>query len=366
MAALPTEFSPGALEDALGAALAALPPGLVQRATWLDLPSNRAPWTATGLELTADAAVTWFAAGASEVAPLPGLRFRAGLQIWARVGASEVFRGTRASHSFRAPAAGGLAFASYFPGEWVDRMGHSSVPAEAYAMMKGGFRILVVEWAAGVTPVEGVRALAATGRGGSPVTAELERLERPVSPPPGWEYLWYLGPAEIYSSVGPGAAAIACHTRDDVGILHYDTPLPFLPGTRLDWSWCIEMLPSKIAEDTMPTHDYLSIAVEFDNGQDLTYFWSAELPVGKVFRCPLPNWAQRETHQVVRSGTAELGRWFDESQDLYADYANALGTPPGHILRVWLIAVSIFQRGEGKAAYRGIRLANGAGEHRLA
>ena len=32
----------------------------------------------------------------------------------------------------------------------------------------------------------------------------------------------------------------------------------------------------------MITHDYLSIAVEFDNGQDLTSLWSSALPVGET------------------------------------------------------------------------------------
>jgi hypothetical protein len=43
-----------------------------------------------------------------------------------------------------------------------------------------------------------------------------------------------------------------------------------------------------VAEDTLPTHDYLSVAVEFENGQDLSYFWSAALPPESNFRCPIP------------------------------------------------------------------------------
>ena len=115
-------------------------------------------------------------------------------------------------------------------------------------------------------------------------------------------------------------------------------------------------------EDVTPTHDYLSIAVEFDNGLDLTYLWSAALPVGTVFRCPLPWWDQRETHQVVRSGAAGLGHWVAEEQSLLADYERAIGGPvPARIVGVWLIAVAILQRGRGECDYRGIELRSAGG-----
>ena len=41
--------------------------------------------------------------------------------------------------------------------------------------------------------------------------------------------------------------------------------------------------------------------MEFDNGRDITYYWSSKLPVGTGYDCPLPNWAGREFHVVVRS-----------------------------------------------------------------
>jgi hypothetical protein len=41
---------------------------------------------------------------------------------------------------------------------------------------------------------------------------------------------------------------------------------------------------------SLGTHDYLSGAVELDNGQDLTYLWSSSLPIGTAFRCPIVWW----------------------------------------------------------------------------
>jgi hypothetical protein len=121
----------------------------------------------------------------------------------------------------------------------------------------------------------------------------------------------------------------------------------------------MDTLPSRSREDELPTHDYLSLAVEFDNGQDLTYFWSAELPPETGFRCPIPTWQGRETHVVVRSGQAGLGQWLPEERNLYADYKRWVGEPPARIVRVWLIALSLFRRQEGQCEYGAIELVTG-------
>jgi hypothetical protein len=65
---------------------------------------------------------------------------------------------------------------------------------------------------------------------------------------------------------------------------------------------------------------------------------------------------------VVRSGTQELGRWLDESRPLLADCEQALGgEAPREVVGVWLIAVSVFQGGEGRCRYRAIALEDADG-----
>jgi hypothetical protein len=100
----------------------------------------------------------------------------------------------------------------------------------------------------------------------------------------------------------------------------------------------------------------LSIAVEFENGRDLSYYWSAELPVVTGFACPIPGWEERETHVVVRVGAEGLGEWFDEDRDVYEDYVHHVGEPPAAILRVWLLAVTYFQGAVGACEYGRIEL----------
>jgi hypothetical protein len=116
-------------------------------------------------------------------------------------------------------------------------------------------------------------------------------------------------------------------------------------------------LPSTVGEDTLATHDYLSMAIEFDNGQDMTYLWSSSLPVGAAFRCPMPWWDKHETHIVRRTGTNELGSWINESQPILEDYKKAVALPlPSRIVGIWLIGVSPLQRRVGECEYRSIQL----------
>jgi hypothetical protein len=276
----------------------------------------------------------------------------------------EVFRGVRASNTFTASSPGRLYLASYFPGEWASRTGDLATPNQVYDLVSGAMTVAVVRWSAepDAEPLGALRRLAAHGDVNGLIAGEIDRLANPIAPPEGWEYLWFIGPAEIYRprQTEEHGAVICCRTHRDVGLLIKDSRLRFEPGVRLRWSWKMDALPSEVAEDTLAHHDYLSIAIEFDNGQDLTYYWSSSLPVGTSYRCPIPTWAGRETHVVVRSGREGLGVWRDEEQDVYADYARAVGGPsPGQIVRVWLIAVSLFQGKEGRCQYSNIALLSG-------
>lgn len=174
----------------------------------------------------------------------------------------------------------------------------------------------------------------------------------PDPTPQGWRHLWRLGDGRIYS--GESNDIRVC-THGDVGILQRRVDLPLTQASQLSWEWLVEQLPSALPEDLAFTHDYLSIAVEFDNGRDLTYMWSSALPQGLVFRCPLDWWCERETHWVLRSGAAGLGQWHGETRNIAADYQEALGDDlPRKIERVWLIANSVFQRNHGVAQFRNI------------
>jgi len=320
----------------------------------------REAWLDTGLILEPGDTVTLLAAGRVYFSRILDVWVGPSLRLWCRVGAGNpVFRSARDTLTFTAAESGQLSLSSRFPGEWLDPAGSQETSAPEFAGASGDLSVLAVLWAR-EADVHGLfRRFGKDVRVPGLVLAEAERLEQAASPPPLWQHDWRIGASEVFGTapVPGGRQGIGCCTQGDVGILQRDVRMPLAPGIRLEWSWRVQQLPSDLAEDTIPSHDYLSIAVEFDDGQDITYFWSATLPEGTTFRCPLPVWRDIESHVVVRSGNRGLGQWLDEKRDLYADYRRIVGGPAREVVRVWLIGESVMQRGHGRCEYASIRLA---------
>jgi hypothetical protein len=352
--------TPDAFRSALSRMVASAPRSVVREHRFLEVPADRPPWLDTGLDLVDGEQITWFANGRTYLSRALDIWAGPHFQLWARIGEDgTIFRGVRDGHSFAAPRPGRLFLASYFPGEWADATGHLATDPALYRKVSGTMLVLVLRWAPGVEPRDGLTALAREGDPLGLVAGELDRLRAPVAPPEGWRHLWFLGPSETFSAAsdGHGRPCIRCETQADVAILQRDARFPLTPTTRLRWRWKVDELPAELPEDALPTHDYMSIAVEFENGQDLTYYWSAGLPPGTTYRCPLPTWTARETHWVLRSGAGGLGEWHEEERSVLNDYRAAIGAPlPAGIVRVWLIALSVFQRRRGRSEWADITL----------
>lgn len=340
----------------------------------LHLSGDVGPWLDTGLVLAKDQPVTLLMTGKLWWSRAAKLSLSPAIAVWAQVGSDgSIFNGTRDTHTFTASVAGPLRL-KLFPGVgWTSPQGdYVGDPTPVNPDAGGGVSVAVLAWKPGVDVAAQMRVLARQGTLSPWAEGERNRLEKGVVlPPVGWRYFWPLGPSEIFSSAPTGSdpsapvgPLITARTHDDVGILQKDAPFELGPGTLLRWQWRVDALPSASAENTIPTHDYLSVAVEFDNGRDLSFIWSHSLPVGHAFDCPLPAWKGKETHIVTRSGADELGRWHSESLDLHAAYQRAVGgAMPARVTRVWLIANSVFQKREGRGQFAGIELVNG--ERRL-
>lgn len=328
----------------------------VRRCDHVTVPARHAPWLESGVRLDADHAITLLAEGRVYLSRALDVGFGSGIGLWLRVGDGEIQKIVATASTFAVERPGMLFLTSKPPGEFADRNGSFEADPPR-GDLAGEFRVAVLQWREGAE-----EALAAAAALDEPLFGPaLRRLRDPVLPPRGWHYLWRLGPSEVFTKDREDGS-LRCHARGDASILQFPLSRPFTRETRLRWAWRVDQLPSRLPEHIQPTHDYLSIAVEFDDGRDLTYLWSAALPTDTIFQCPLPWWDRRETHWVVRSGNRELGGWLDEERDLFTDCQRALGgAPPREIVGIWLIGVSAFQRGEGRCRYRGIALEDGDG-----
>jgi hypothetical protein len=364
-----------AFREGLSRLLEQAPAGLLQAHGFFSVPTDQPVWFDSGIDCRAGEAITLLSISLpapeteakTKLAPDLRLWLRVLLNmeakrcIWSRIGVEgEPRQGARTSDTFVAEHAGRLLLAPA-------KIDASTLPAPDDLFSRDPFErplvdrcVLAVRWTG--DPLEGLKRLRAAGDVSGLLASEIARLEAAVVLPDGWRYPPGVGDADQFAADG---ALIGCYSHGNGALLMKDAALPFLPGTQLRWRWKIDKLPSEVAEDRLETHDYLSVAVEFDNGRDLTYYWSAELPTETGYHCPVPGWENRETHVVVRTGAASLGEWFEEERDLYADYQRHVGEPPPGIVRVWLLAVTFFQRREGACEYGRIELANGAGRLQL-
>lgn len=91
---------------------------------------------------------------------------------------------------------------------------------------------------------------------------------------------------------------------------------------------------------------------EYPPHAGLTYVWDARLPVGTV----LPNaYTDRVRMIVVRSGTADAGRWVDESRDVLEDYRRAFGEEPPPVSGIAVMTDTDQTGGRATAWYGDLR-----------
>ena len=177
-------------------------------------------------------------------------------------------------------------------------------------------------------------------------------------PPKDFKYLTILGESEVWSGrVVSNEYFVSASLEDDVGIIKMPVNIELSDSMLFSFDWLYHSLPAVAPETSVVGHDYLSIALEFDNGQDLTWMWSKFLAKGTSFTCPLPWWSERETHYVLDSGSDGLGKWKSHSRNILDDYAEAVaGDPPKKIVGIWLIANNLFAKQDASASFRNITL----------
>ena len=237
--------------------------------------------------------------------------------------------------------------------EFQDPRGELAVPKEDYAKADANIYGVALIWRGKAQA--GLKSLLIHGDVCGVLGAELARLQTPRKLPASWHNFFMLGGGPvIFNDIGNGA--ISVEPQKNAGILQRPVNIELKPQTKLSWRWIVEELPSLLPEDQLTSHDYLSIAAEYDDGQDLTYFWSRNLPVGKAFRCPIPRWTPLESHMVVRSGLEDLGKWVSDERDLYEDYKTHIGGSATKVVNVWLLGVSLFHRRSGSCRFADIQI----------
>ncbi len=79
--------------------------------------------------------------------------------------------------------------------------------------------------------------------------------------------------------------------------------------------------------------------------------WETPATLAIIAPGVFPRWTPLESHMVVRSGLAELGKWVSDERDVYEDYRTHIGGSARKLVNVWLLGVSLFQRRSGSCRF---------------
>jgi len=315
-----------------------------------------AGWVASGLKIAKGDEVALFADGKLEA---QGLVLEPKFLVWYRVGevgdAANLFAN---QDTFVAPADGEIFVTVRPPGVyWPDRRGTYPEGFSTAPAVPVNFQIDLVRFNG--TAANGLSTLAAGGDAAA--RTALATIAARKMLPAGFEPLWYLGAANVWADgASDDRPGITADTNDDTSIVKKTLDIPLTPNTEIRFDWRYDAVPALGPETEQQFHDYLSIAVEFDNGQDLTWLRSSHLAAGTQFHCPLVWWDSRETHYVLQGAEAPLGEWTTHTRNVFADYTSAVGREaPTRIVGVWFIANSLFGRQRAAASFANVVIRDG-------
>lgn len=326
--------------------------------TSLSLSSSQSQWLATGLEVQRGRMVSVFGFGERAVG---SIRLEPRNIAWLRIGEEgEVQKLASNQFSFR-PSRSGELFLTIPPPFtiWENPQGRFPDNVDTSAATPLGMNFIAVEW----TQAHEAALEQISMAKGDVFHLALERLRNPKLLPEGFSYLWFLGQSDVFERFNAqNRFGIRGHAINNWGIVKKPLDLPLRKDSEISFEWLYSTLPAHGPETDASHHDYLSVAVEFDNGQDITWFWSSNLEVGTGFRCPLPWWNERETHIVLQSGQDSLGEWHAHRRNIREDYKHHVGDDlPNRIIGVWFIATSLSQT-PAVASFAGVKINQGGQE----
>lgn len=314
-----------------------------------DLKSEDLPWKKELFDVKKGDQVTFFLDGKWWFSKPHNIWVEPGFVFHAKVADADYYNAGNNTGTMIAPKNGSIKIARSL-GEFYTPQGNLMYPIDVYKKSQGYVEGVAIHWKGDA--LDGLYKLSSKGDYEGVVFREINRQVYVPPHPKGWHDIFLFATKGMFFQTGK--REISCITHKNVGILQKDVDIPLSDNLKFSWDWMVEKLPSKLPETSSGTHDYLSIAVKFDDGQDLTFMWSSSLANELVFRCPLDGWNKIETHLVQRSGTKDLGKWLSESRKIKADYTKNIGGKAKKIVQVWFIGVSLFKRGMGKCKYANI------------
>jgi hypothetical protein len=258
----------GELIDGMTALIARAKSAELQDVRVFELSGSDLPWKDLGITLAKGQEATFLLGGRVWLSREQDLWVEPGVAFHVRTrGTRPIFNPMSNTGTMTAAGDGPLEMARSLV-EFQDEQGELAVPKNEYAKADARIYGLALVWRG--SALAGLDSLLSHGDVDGIIGAEKARLQSPRKLPSGWNNFFMLGGGPvIFNDIGNGA--ISCEPLKNAGILQHPVSIELKPQTTLSWRWIVEELPSRLPEDQLTSHDYLSIAAEFDDGQDLTY-----------------------------------------------------------------------------------------------
>jgi len=326
----------------------------VSKVVEFNLENQDMPWTKELFKVKEGQQITFLLDGKWWFSKEHNMWVEPGIVFHAKVSNEDYYNAGSNTGTMTASKNGRLTIARSL-GEFKNPKGELSYPEDVYKKGQGYVDGVAILWEGDA--LDGLYKLSAQGDISGIIHREIQRQVYVPPLPKGWKNIFLFDNLGLFFQTGP--REISCHTHKNVGILQKDVDVPITNKLKFTWDWIVEQLPSKLPETNAGTHDYLSIAIKFDDGQDLTYMWSSSVEKELHFRCPLHGWKEIETHLVQRSGEKDLNKWLNESRNVEEDYKKTIGGKAKKVVQVWFIANTLFMRGTGKCKYSNIEFHDG-------
>jgi len=177
--------------------------------------------------------------------------------------------------------------------------------------------------------------------------------------PDGWTGQTWGTPRYDFTVVGDdgAGAALRLRSRDDNSTISKEVRVDTRRFPILTWRWKMVTLPRGGDARRRETDDQAGqLYVAFPRfpaalrSRILGYVWDTTAPVGTVVQSAS---VRAVTYVVVRSGTAEVGRWVAETRDVHADYRGIYGEEPAEEVRVVSVAIDSNDTRSSAEAYIG-------------
>ena len=146
--------------------------------------------------------------------------------------------------------------------------------------------------------------------------------------PPGWQVKEKSGKADFAVVKDGDLHALALRSANTSFSLQKEVKVDVKQYPLLSWKWKVTKLPKDGDFRKSRTDDQAAqLFVAFTKTKAIVYIWDTTAPQGLMeSTSPVPFMTVKVV--VVRSGTADLGKWIAETRNVYEDYKKFYGDEP--------------------------------------